>query len=82
MAPTTETPGLVLVSDSGDVISVTQAGSQWLAELGGERLQSLHSSRRSDARGVSRPAPVARKREPIERTRVRGHDEMMRVKPS
>jgi DNA-binding CsgD family transcriptional regulator len=34
MAPTVETPGLVLLAAGGEVISVTGAGSQWLDELG------------------------------------------------
>jgi DNA-binding CsgD family transcriptional regulator len=34
MAPTVETPGLVLLSAEGDLVSMTAAGAQWLAELG------------------------------------------------
>jgi DNA-binding CsgD family transcriptional regulator len=34
MTPTVETPGLVLLSTGGEVISLTEAGSQWLDERG------------------------------------------------
>ena len=34
MAPMAETPGLLLISADGDIVSVTEAGSRWLEELG------------------------------------------------